>query len=511
MMHNLASAGEVGRPRRWLRRRAAAGRLCRIVATVALLAGCLPVLAHPLGNNTINRQAAIRIAPETVELRYSTDMAEIPTLVQSQAADTDQDGITSAAEWTAYAQAWASEVARELEFELDGKQHAVTLGDPRWSLVPGAAGLFTLRMEALFRMRLDRAVARFGYRDRYKPEQVGWKEIYVAPLDGVTISRANVPQSDRSKGLNEFPDAPGASFPTELSATVDLVMPPLAFRGSQARVPSNEPSAAATVPQATRRTAGAPEAMPASPADAVAAQTDGASISAATENQGLGGTPPATPAADFAQSKDEVAEPASPDRASERQTHATSIWQNAWPFFKLGVHHIATGWDHLAFLLGLLLLRQSLAQLVKVVTAFTLAHSLTLALAANGWVTPPGELIEPAIALTIVYVGFVSLVWRSSRHSVALAFGFGLIHGFGFAGALAESLGTGAKLEGAWLVSLASFNLGIEAFQLLVVCTLVPLMAFAARRAWSGAVARIASMCVLTAGLGWFVARAVLT
>jgi hypothetical protein len=184
-----------------------------------------------------------------------------------------------------------------------------------------------------------------------------------------------------------------------------------------------------------------------------------------------------------------------------------SIWQGAESFFRLGVHHIATGWDHLAFLLGLLLLRQSLGQIVRVVSAFTVAHSVTLALAANGWVTPPGALVEAAIALTIAYVGFVSLVWQRSRHSVALAFGFGLVHGFGFAGALAESLGAEAARDGAWLVNLASFNLGIEAFQLLLVCILVPTMALAMRYAWSGPATRFGSLAVLTAGLGWFFTR----
>ncbi|MBA2253450.1 MAG: HupE/UreJ family protein, partial [Nitrospirales bacterium] len=73
--------------------------------------------------------------------------------------------------------------------------------------------------------------------------------------------------------------------------------------------------------------------------------------------------------------------------------------RHAWPFFKLGMYHIATGWDHLMFLLGLLLLCQPFSQLIKVVTAFTLAHSATLALAANGLITPPGSWVEPAIAL----------------------------------------------------------------------------------------------------------------
>jgi hypothetical protein len=97
-----------------------AGHLGRFVAALIVLVACSSGAAHPLGNNTINRQAAIHVAPATVEVRYTMDMAEIPTFTQSQAADADQDGIVSDAEWTAYAKAWAKEVERELELEVDG-------------------------------------------------------------------------------------------------------------------------------------------------------------------------------------------------------------------------------------------------------------------------------------------------------------------------------------------------------------------------------------------------------
>ena len=173
------------------------------------------------------------------------------------------------------------------------------------------------------------------------------------------------------------------------------------------------------------------------------------------------------------------------------------------------MHHIATGWDHLVFLFGLLLISSSLTRLVKIVTAFTIAHSLTLALAATGLVTPPGDYIEPAIALTIAYVGFLSLRKKARDHGLLLAFFFGLVHGFGFAGALAETLADGvAPSGGYWLLNLASFNLGIEFFQVLLVLTLVPLLRLAARATWSVPAHRLASVAVLTAGLAWFAGRA---
>lgn len=134
----------------------------------------------------------------------------------------------------------------------------------------------------------------------------------------------------------------------------------------------------------------------------------------------------------------------------------------AFAFFRLGVHHIATGWDHLMFLFGLVVAQASLRRLVWVITAFTAAHSLILGLAASGFITPPGDWVEPAIALTITYVGLSNLLGYN-RHGTSLAFAFGLVHGFGFAGALAETMGN-IQTGGGWLVNLAAFNLGIEVF-----------------------------------------------
>ena len=108
-------------------------------------------------------------------------------------------------------------------------------------------------------------------------------------------------------------------------------------------------------------------------------------------------------------------------------------------FVPAGVHHILIGPDHLLFLVGLLLLGGSLRQLALVVTAFTLAHSVTLSLAVLGLVNAPSRLVEPAIALSIVYVGIDNLMVRSGRDLRPwIAFAFGLIHGFGFASVLRE-------------------------------------------------------------------------
>jgi hydrogenase/urease accessory protein HupE len=140
-------------------------------------------------------------------------------------------------------------------------------------------------------------------------------------------------------------------------------------------------------------------------------------------------------------------------------------------YFRLGVVHILTGIDHLAFVLGLMLLIGARWRLFKAITAFTVAHSITLALSALGVVQPPSALIEVLVALSIVFLA-AELI-RASRggksltlsHPWAIAFLFGLLHGCAFAGALAEV----GLPRGAVPLALFLFNLGVEAGQLLFV------------------------------------------
>jgi hydrogenase/urease accessory protein HupE len=175
-------------------------------------------------------------------------------------------------------------------------------------------------------------------------------------------------------------------------------------------------------------------------------------------------------------------------------------------FAASGIHHILIGPDHLLFLVGLLLLGGSLRQLVLVVSAFTLAHSVTLSLAALRILSPPAWIVEPAIALSIVYVGADNLTVRDGRDVRAwIAFAFGLIHGFGFANVLRE-MDLPARALG-W--SLFSFNLGVEIGQLLVVVAVSS--ALAAVRAKSEAAGRrlafVGSVVVIAAGTFWFIER----
>jgi hydrogenase/urease accessory protein HupE len=175
-------------------------------------------------------------------------------------------------------------------------------------------------------------------------------------------------------------------------------------------------------------------------------------------------------------------------------------------FVPAGIHHILIGPDHLLFLVGLLLLGGSLRQLLLVVTAFTVAHSVTLSLAALNIVSPPARIIEPAIALSIVYVGADNLLVRGGRDVRAwIALTFGFIHGFGFANVLRE-MDLPARALG-W--SLFSFNIGVEIGQLLVVIAVAS--ALAALRAKNEAAGRrlafAGSLVVIAAGAFWFIER----
>ena len=198
-----------------------------------------------------------------------------------------------------------------------------------------------------------------------------------------------------------------------------------------------------------------------------------------------------------------VLTPARPEAALD----VRPLWQQARSFVLLGVEHILTGYDHLLFLLGLLLLGGSLGGLVKTVTAFTVAHSVTLALAVLDLVVLPARLVESAIALSVAYVATENL-WRRERALRGrwrLTFAFGLVHGLGFASILRE-VGLGASLP----LSLAAFNLGVEAGQLAVVVPLVLGVRVLAGRAWAEPVRLGLSAGVAAAGVLWFVQRAVL-
>lgn len=186
---------------------------------------------------------------------------------------------------------------------------------------------------------------------------------------------------------------------------------------------------------------------------------------------------------------------------------AAAAARGAGSFFPLGIEHILTGYDHLLFLIALILRGGNLVQLLKIITAFTVAHSITLGLAALDVVTLPGVFVESVIALSIAYVALENLLPKyaiSRRWTVS--FLFGLVHGFGFSSVLRE---IGLPKQNL-VLSLLNFNLGVEAGQAAVAVLVVPILFRLRKYAWEPKAVMAASALILIAGLWWFVDRAFL-
>jgi len=135
-----------------------------------------------------------------------------------------------------------------------------------------------------------------------------------------------------------------------------------------------------------------------------------------------------------------------------------------------GIEHIFLGYDHIAFLVGVVLWARRFVPVIKIVTAFTIAHSITLSLAALNIIVLPGAVVEPAIAASIVFVAMENFFSRDIDSRWRVTFAFGLIHGFGFASALRE-FGLPAN---AVVPALAAFNIGVEVGQVAIVSIVVP-------------------------------------
>ena len=175
-------------------------------------------------------------------------------------------------------------------------------------------------------------------------------------------------------------------------------------------------------------------------------------------------------------------------------------------FVREGIHHIFIGPDHILFIAGLMLLGGSLRKLLKIVTTFTLAHSVTLVLATLGILNPSPRLVEPTIALSIVFVGVHTLLMQNKKEArdlrVVFAGLFGLIHGFGFASVLREMDLPRAALG--W--SLFSFNVGVEIGQMCIVLAVAPLLALVCQKneALGRKIVVAGSWGVVLAGAYWF-------
>jgi len=196
-----------------------------------------------------------------------------------------------------------------------------------------------------------------------------------------------------------------------------------------------------------------------------------------------------------------------------------SLLQVIGRYTQAGIEHIFLGYDHIAFLAAVVLWARRLWPVVKVVTAFTIAHSITLSLAALDIVRIPSSIIEPTIAASIVYVAAENFLSRDIDKRWRDTFGFGLIHGFGFASALQEF----GLPRSALIPALASFNLGVEIGQIAIVSLVVPallgmdrLLANSNGRAAlpttrSAPAVYAISAVIIGFGSYWFLARTVLS
>ncbi|WP_036307696.1 HupE/UreJ family protein [Methyloglobulus morosus] len=192
------------------------------------------------------------------------------------------------------------------------------------------------------------------------------------------------------------------------------------------------------------------------------------------------------------------------------ENHSTSPFVD---FLKLGVEHILTGYDHLLFLFSLLVVTRSFWPAIKIITFFTIAHSITLALAGMNIVDIPSSIVEPLIAATIVYVGLENIVRKdkvTTQQRCILTFFFGLIHGFGFAGVLRE-MGI-SSIETGILVPLFSFNLGVELGQITVASVVLPLIWWLhGKEKISRYLVPVGSVLTCLAGGYWLLERTILS
>jgi hypothetical protein len=175
-------------------------------------------------------------------------------------------------------------------------------------------------------------------------------------------------------------------------------------------------------------------------------------------------------------------------------------------FVLLGMEHIVTGYDHLAFLVVLLVGAASLMDVVKIVTAFTVAHSITLALATFGVVSLPPVLIESLIAFSIAWVAVENLLLDHAGGRWRITFVFGLVHGFGFSNVLRDMDLPRASLA----MSLFTFNAGVEIGQLVFVLVTFPLIYRLMRTHWHAQFSLACSSVVFCLGVYWFVQRLLL-
>ncbi len=186
------------------------------------------------------------------------------------------------------------------------------------------------------------------------------------------------------------------------------------------------------------------------------------------------------------------------------------FWENAATFIVLGLRHILEGADHILFVLSLLLTFVTLRQMMKSITAFTIAHSITLLLAGANLFTLDSRVVEPVIALSIVIMAIGTVFFRrytffaSLESKISLIFLFGLFHGLGFAGLLQDF----SIPEGQFIPSLLFFNVGIEIGQLCIIAAALPFILVFRGKAWYPRFIQCFAGTIAAVALYWFAQRA---
>lgn len=182
-----------------------------------------------------------------------------------------------------------------------------------------------------------------------------------------------------------------------------------------------------------------------------------------------------------------------------------TVWTTAADFCGWGLEHIFIGVDHLAFLAALLVAAGGVGSLVRIVTSFTVAHSLTLLVSAMGWIHVSPRVTEAMIAASIVYVAAENFFIKGDQHRWVLTFAFGLVHGLGFAGVLREKL---IDLEGR-VGPILWFNLGVELGQVAIVLGLYPALAWVRRRPEGPhrRLVHVFSSLIFLLGMAWLMER----
>lgn len=185
------------------------------------------------------------------------------------------------------------------------------------------------------------------------------------------------------------------------------------------------------------------------------------------------------------------------------------FFHNAQDFIKLGIEHILAGPDHILFVLSLLLMFVSVGEIFRLITTFTVAHSLTIILAGTGTLVLSSAFVEPIIALSIAVVAILTTFYGHLRFmahqyaKIALVFFFGLFHGLGFAGLLTEI----SIPKETFFSSLISFNIGIEIGQLLIIAIALPIILYCKKKTWYPTAVKIVAIGISVIAIVWFVER----